>query len=223
MLNLSAKIREKIGRENRELRKKELLPAVLYGPRIKNLNLEIKFKEFEDVYKKGGESSLISLTIEGSEKKYLVLIHNVQFDPLSGRPIHVDFYQPSLKEDVEVVIPICFEGISPAVKNLGGTLVKHISEVKVRAKPQNLPHEIKVNIEKLETFDDEISIKDLTLPEGVKIQRSPDDIVANVSQPEKIEEELEKPIEEKVEEVERVEEKKKEEEKIESEEGEKES
>ncbi|GAI38315.1 unnamed protein product, partial [marine sediment metagenome] len=106
----------------------------------------------------------------------------------------------------EVAVPIVFEGEAPAVKELDGTLVKEIQEVEIKALPQNLPHEIKVSIENLKTFEDEILIKDLKLPEGVKIQKEPNEIVAVVTSPEKVEEELEKPIEEKVEEVEEVEE-----------------
>jgi len=212
MLSLSAKIRKELGKKVKVLRKKEILPAVLYGPKIKSLNLGIDLKEFEKVYKEAGESSLISLNIEGKKQKFLVLIHQIQFDPLTGKPIHADFYQPLLEEEIEVAVPITLEGTSQAVKELGGTLVKNISEIKVKAKPQNLPHQIKVNIEKLKTFDDNIKILDLRAPEGVKILGKPEEIIVFVSPPEKVEEELVKPIEEKVEEIEKVEEKKKEEE-----------
>lgn len=212
MLILSAKIRQDLGKKVKSLRKKEILPAVLYGPKIKNLNLGIDLKEFENVYKEAGESSLISLDIEGQKQKFLVLIHEIQKDPLTEKPIHVDFYQPLLEEEIEVAVPIILEGTSLAVKELGGTLVKNISEIKVKAKPQNLPHEIKVNIEKLKTFDDNIKILDLRVPEGVKILGELKEIIVFVSPPEKVEEELVKPIEEKVEEVEKVEEKKEEEE-----------
>lgn len=102
-------------------------------------------------------------------------------------------------------MPIVFEGEALAVKELGGTLVKEISEVTVKALPQNLPHEIKVGVENLKTFEDEILIKDLKIPKDVKIQKELDEIVAIVTPPEKVEEELGKPIEEKVEEVEKVE------------------
>ena len=208
MLSLSVKIRKEFGKKVKTLRKKGLLPAVLYGPKIKAMALELDEKEFEKVYQEAGESSLISLQVLGKKEKYPVLIHEVARDPLTEKPIHVDFYQPQLEEEVEVTIPIIFEGESPAVKELGGTLVKNISELEVKALPQKLPHEIRVNVSQLKSFEDNILIKDLKLAEGVKISRAPEEILAFVAPPEKVEEELVKPIEEKVEEVEKVEEKK---------------
>ncbi len=214
MLTLSAKIRKELGKKIKNLRKKGIIPAVLYGPEIKkNILLEIDERQFEKVYKEAGESTLISLEI--NKEKRPVLIHEIKKDPLTGRSIHVDFYQPRLEEEVEATVPIICEGEAKAVKELGGTLVKNISEIKIKTLPQRLPHEIRVNIENLKTFEDSILIKDLKLPEGVKILRNPEEIVAKVLPPEKVEEELAKPIEEKVEEVEKVEEKKKEEKEIE--------
>ena len=203
MLTIKVKKREILGKKVKNLRQKGVLPAVLYGPKIKNLSLEVDFKEFENIYKETGESSLVSLEV--GDKKFPVLIHEVKKDPLTGKLIHVDFYQPILTEEVEVTVPIVFEGEAPAVKEFGGTLVREISEIEVKALPQNLPHEIIVNIENLKTLEDEILVKDLKLPEGAKVQREPDEIVAVVTPPGKVEEELEKPVEEKVEEVEKVE------------------
>jgi len=230
MLTLSSKIRKEVGKKVKSLRQQGILPAVLYGHKIKNLNLEVDSKEFEKIYSKAGESSLItlviakgkdeaeaeasslSLNVEEKKQKFLILIHDIQFDPLTEKPIHIDFYRPGLKEEVEVTIHLTFEGESKAVKNLGGTLIKEISEIEVKAKSQNLPHEIKVDIGSLKTFEDNIKISDLKVPEGVKILKGPEEIVVSISRPEKVEEELEKPVEEKVEEVEKVEKKPKEEE-----------
>jgi len=69
MLLLPAKIRKNLGKKVKILRKKDVLPAVLYGPKIKNLNLEVDAKEFEKVYKEAGESSLVSLKVEGEKQK----------------------------------------------------------------------------------------------------------------------------------------------------------
>ena len=218
MFNLSAKIRkeEKPG----ALRNKGFLPAVLYGPKIENFSLQMNEKEFEKIFKEAGESSLIKLKID--ENEFLVLIHDSQKDPLKGNFIHIDFYQPALDEETEATVPLEFVGEAPAVKELAGTLVKNIKELEVSALPQNLPHDIKVNVENLKTFEDSIAIKDLKIPEGVKILKEPEEVIALVTPPEKVEEELEKPVEEKVEEVEKVGEKEKEEKKEEKKEEDKE-
>jgi len=213
MLSLSAKARQTLlgKKQVRTLREKGILPAILYGPEIKPISLEVNLKEFEKIYQKARESSLISLKVD--QKKFSVLIQEVARDPLTSRPIHVDFYQPRLEEEVEVTVPIIFEGEAPAVKNLGGTLVKNISQLEVKALPRKLPQEIRVDISRLKSFEDNILVKDLQPAEGgVKISRAPEEILAFVAPPEKIEEELAKPIEEKVEEVEKVEKEKKEEE-----------
>lgn len=214
MLILSAKIRKETGSNVESLRIKGILPGILYGPKIKNVLLEIDLKEFEKVYKESGESSLISLELqeEGvSPKKFSVIIHDITKDAINRKPIHVDLFQPDLTEEIEVMIPLIFEGEAPAAKDFGGTLVRNIHEIQVKALPQNLPHEIKVNVENLKTLEDIILIENLSVPEGVKILKDGKEIVALVRVSEKVEEELAKPVEEKVEDVKIVETKKKEE------------
>lgn len=195
MLTVKGEIRKTLGKKVKTLREKGVLPAVLYGPGIKNsLPLEIDFKKFEKIFKEAGESSLVSLEIDS--KKYLVLIHEIEKDPLSGDMIHVDFYQPKAGQAIETKVPLVFEGIAPAVKDLGGTLVKNIQEVHIRALPENLPHQIIADISTLRVFEDNILIKDLVLPQGVKILKEPGDIVAKVVPAQKIKEEAVKPVEE---------------------------
>lgn len=206
MLDLKAKIREKFGRKTKLLRKEGKIPGVLYGEGVKNTPLQVEEKEFEKVFREAGESSLVPLEIEGKDSKKLqVLIHDISRHPLTGEILHVDFYHPSTKKEVEAEIPLVFEGEAPAVKELSGTLVREIQAVEVKGLAQNLPREIKVDIGKLKTFGDRILIGDLKVPEGIKILRNPDEVVANVAPPVKEEEEVsaeeaEKPKEEKAEE-----------------------
>lgn len=221
MLSLTVKIRDEKEKPN-ILRKEGSLPAVLYGPKTKNLSLQTNKKEFEKIYQETGTSSLISLEVENG-KKFIALIHGIQKHPISNDFIHIDFYQPDLEKETEAEIPLEFIGSAPAEKELGGTLVKNIKEIEVKALPQNLPHDIKVNIEGLKTFEDSILVKDLKVPEGVKILKESDEVVVSVFAPQKVEEELEKPIEEKVEEVEKAGEKEKEEKSEEKEEAEEKS
>ncbi|MBU3895898.1 50S ribosomal protein L25 [Patescibacteria group bacterium] len=206
MITLIAKIREKT--ESSPL----LIPAVVYGNKIKNVSLFVNTEEFKKVFSETGESSLVSLQIEGEKEPRAVLIHEIQQDYVTGKFTHIDFFQASLTEEVEVEVPLVFEGISLAIKDLGGTLVREIHEIEVKALAQDLPHDIKVDISGLNTFDDEITVKDLNLPKGVRALKGPNEIVAKVVAPSKIEEELKTPIEEDVESVEKIEKEKKEEE-----------
>jgi large subunit ribosomal protein L25 len=209
MISLSATTRTSFGKKTKESKNQGKIPAVVYGPGVKNVSLQVDEKEFKKVLHIAGESSLIELHVDKEKKP--VLVHEIQKDPVSGRVIHIDFFQASLKEEVEVSVPLVFEGTALAEKDLGGTLVKNISELPVKALPQNLPHEIKVNISALNTFQDHILVKDLVLPENIKVLKKPDEIVVSVLAPQKVEEELATEITENVEDVEKVEKPKKEE------------
>jgi large subunit ribosomal protein L25 len=215
MISLNVKLRAAKGRGANELRRQDIIPAVVYGPGEKNASIEVSAKEFKKVFKTAGESSLIELSVDGEKSKRLVLVHELQKDPVSDEFIHIDFFQPSLTHEVQVPIPLVFEGVSFAVKDLGANLVKNMSEIEVKALPQNLPHEIRVSIESLKNIGDHILIKDLNLPQGVSVLKKPDEIVALAAAPEKVEEELEKPVEEDVSKVEKIEKEKKAEEIIE--------
>ena len=209
MLVLASQIRNK-EEKTRLLRDRGLIPGVLYGPKTKAASLKVAEKEFQKVYEEAGESSLIQL---GSQEEGApVLIREVQRDPVKGNVIHIDFYQPPLDEEIEVTVPLIFQGEAIAVRDLGGTLLKNIQEVPVKALPQNLPHEIVVDISRLATFEDKILIKDLVRESGVEILRDPEDVVAQVVETKDIAEELEQPVVENVEAVEQVKVEKKEEE-----------
>jgi large subunit ribosomal protein L25 len=95
MLSLSAKVREIKGKKVKSLLREGKVPAVLYGPTIKNLNLEIEEKEVEKVLKKMKEGSSINLKVDG--KEFLVSIKEIQRDQIKGKIIHIDFYKPKSK------------------------------------------------------------------------------------------------------------------------------
>lgn len=205
MITLNAKLRD-LKNQNTDK-----IAAVVYGPDVTNASIEVDYAEFKKVLKEAGESSLIELSIEGEKEKRLVLVHEIQKDPVEDFFLHVDFLQPDLKEETEAEVPLVFEGEAPAVKDLQGTLVKNMSEIEVSALPQNLPHEIKVSLESLKTFEDRILVKDLVLPNNVKATANPEEIVALVAAQENVDEELAAEIKENVEDVEKVEKEKKEE------------
>lgn len=217
-LKLKAKIRKQ--RPN-VLRRQGWLPAVLYGPKIKQQVLQIDALSFDKVFRQAGESTLINLEVEPGTKKanpegVLVLVHDIQKDPVSDKVIHIDFYAPRLDKTMHVKVPLVFAGQSLAIEDLDGTLVKNIQEIEIEVLPQDLPHEIKVDIASLKTFEDKIFVKDLALPKGVRVLTGGQEIIALVMPPRSEEElaALEEAPEEKIEEVEVVSKETKEEEAV---------
>ena len=186
---ITAKLRTALGKQTGKLRKAGSLPAVLYGPKTKAVALEVPAKEFGKVYKSAGENTLVNLVIEGQPAQKKVLIHDVAKHYMKNEPIHVDFYEVDLSKKIHAKIPVQFVGTSPAVKELGGILIKNLTEVEVEALPADLPHSIEINIEKLATFDDSIRLGDIKLSGDVKILGNPEELVAAV-QPPRSEEEI---------------------------------
>jgi len=194
MVSIKATIRQKHGKQNQTLREKGVLPAVLYGEGIKNASIDVSEKDFDNVYAEAGESSLLSVELDG--KKYDVLIHQIAKDPLTGKFLHVDFYKPSTKKKIEAEIPLVFEGESLAVKDLDGILVREVQVLHVKGLAHNLPREIVVDISGLKSFEDRIHVSQLNVPDGIDIMREPEDIVALVVPVAEEKEEQEIPAEE---------------------------
>ncbi len=201
ILTLQAKTRE-------QGKKPDALTAVLYGPKTKNQLLSLDQKEFEKILAKTGETSVINLEIDGQKEKHTILIHEMQKSPVTGQIIHVDLYQPDLTKKVTADVPIVIAGIAPAIKELGGTLVRNFTEIEVKALPMDLPHEILVDVSGLVNIHDEIKVKDLNIPAGVEISRDLNDIVVSIAAIANVEAELEKPIEAETGEPELIREKK---------------
>lgn len=171
----------------------DFLAAVIYGNGVESQSLKIKRLDFEKTFTVAGESNLISLNYGDGEVK--VLVKDTQRDVMKNFFTHVDFYQVNMKEKITTEIPLHFIGESKAVKELGGMLMKETHEVEVECLPIDLVDHIDVDISSLNTYDDVITISDLTLPKGFRLlHNNPEDVVAMVVEP-KVETEPEKPVE----------------------------
>lgn len=185
-----------------KVRTSGFLPGVIYGHGLETQSIQINEKDFVKAFKQAGENTLINLNIDGKDQS--VLIQDVQYHYLKGQPIHVDFYAVKMDEKLKAKIPIHFIGESPAVKALGGILVKNLSEVEVECLPGDLPTGFEVDISKLNTFEDIIRVSDLIVSDKVKILAHTDEPVVNVAPP-RTEAELESLKTEVVEDVTKVE------------------
>ncbi len=162
------------------LRDKGVLPAVFYGAGKKNTPIKISATQFKKIWRGAGESTAVLVKTKDGDVN--VLIHEVQVDPVTDEPIHVDFLALDMTKKIKVKVPLKFEGISDAVKNGLGNLVKVLHEVEVEALPKDLPHNLSVDISKLKTLEDNIFISDIKLPLGVVIIGNSEDVVASIIQ-----------------------------------------
>lgn len=178
------------------------VPAVMYGHGVKTQSVQVPLKAFTSVLEKAGETSLVALDIDG--EKHTVLIRDVQYHPVRSTILHIDFYRVKMDEAIEATVPLRFTGVSIAIKDLSGVLVKNHDELKIKALPMDLPHDIEVDISSITGFDEPIRISDLKLPKGVQMLHEAEEVVTLVQAP-RSEEELEKLSEEVKEDVEAVE------------------
>lgn len=185
MLILEAQTRDKTT-DLVTLRKEGKMPAVFYGKKTEATPISIVQKEFVKAWKVAGESGVV--TIKSDKGSVDTLIKDVDIDPVTEAVRHADFYVFEKGKKIEVDVPLEFEGVSVAMKDLGGILVKALHEIKISADPQNIPHDIKVDISALETMDSVILAKDLALPVGVTLVENPEEVVAAIT---KMKEEVE--------------------------------
>lgn len=198
-LSITASSRTLFGKKVADMRKSGKIPAVLYGHGVKTLPLVLDRKAFATLYAKSGENTLVELAVD-SEKPKTVLVHDVQHHFLTDELIHVDFYEVKMTEKIKAKVPIVFVSEAQAVKDLGGVLVKNLIEVEVESLPADLPHSFEVDISRLKTFEDTITVADLAVDVSkVRIIAKPEEVITKVTPP-RSEEELksleEKPVEE---------------------------
>ncbi len=190
-INIKAEKREKVGKL-KGLRAAGFMPAVFYGRKKDSTPIQIKKQDFIKAWKNAGESTVIKLnTPEGDLE---VLIKDIDLDPVTGEPRHADFYVFEKGHKVEISVPLEFVGVSPAVKDLGGVLMKVLHEVKVEAEPSNLPHEIEVDISGITEIEGQIAAGEIKLPAGVTLLENPEEIVVLVATPKEEKEEEAAPV-----------------------------
>lgn len=167
-ITLSVTPREKVSSTKLvAARKAGKVPAVMYGNKGVPQMLWVDFLTFSKVFAVAGESSIISLLIDG--KKSSVIVQDLDHDAMTNRISHIDFFEVSMNEELEARIPLEFVGEAPAVREMGGVLVKTLEEVTVSCLPKDLPHTLSIDLTTLTDFSTHIQVKDLVLPKGVKV------------------------------------------------------
>lgn len=164
-----------------QVREQGLIPGECYGSGKDNASIQMEYQSFRKAYIQAGDNTIIELDIAGT--KHPVLVHDVQFDPIHDTVTHVDFKFVDMKVEVVANIPVHLVGESPAVKNMGGTLVQNLHELEVKCLPSDLPHEFEVDVTVLEDFHSAIHVSDVAISDKVEILNSLEQTIATVAAP----------------------------------------
>jgi large subunit ribosomal protein L25 len=213
-MQLKAETRTKLGKANKYLRRAKIVPAVIFGKGMDSVSISLNHNEFMKVYKQSGETDLIDITCE--DRKFKVLIKDVQVDPVRDEITHVGFYKPDLTIKIEAQVPVVIVGEdkNEIVKAGTGIALHLLQEITVEALPEDLPHEFKVDITNLKEFGEGISISQLdydktkvSIPdidpeemvvrlEETKVQEEPEETISEEEAIAQVEATKEKPEEE---------------------------
>lgn len=165
-MKLNVHIRQ--GEKPSQLRKDGMIPAIVYGKHLKApIAISCKKNDFIKKFKESGYST--PLTLEGKDIEEMVLVNDIQQDPVSDIVLHVDFLAVRKDKKVNAEVPVLLIWESP-IEKLGEGKIQLVKDfVEVEAFPQDLPHDIKIDISTITTINDTIFVKDLKISDKVAI------------------------------------------------------
>ena len=184
---ITAQLREITGTNKvRNLRKNEMVPAVIYGNEAEVQKVNIPLNELlkasqNDLF----YTQILLIAIDGKEEK--VVLKELQREPQKGKLLHADFMRVSKKTILKVTVPINFinEENCLGVKTEGGVIIKTAREIEVSCSAENIPESIDIDIENL-NLNESLRLSDIVLPEGAEIPgltEETDQLVVSVNPP----------------------------------------
>jgi len=184
---LNATKRDVIGKQVKALRRAGKLPAVIYGRHTEPININLEAHSAALALGKLTSSSLVTLNVDGTE--YPALVREKQRDFIKNRLLHVDFLAVSMTEKLRTSVSVHFSGVSGAVKDFNAVLVKNLEELEVECLPTDLPQRIEVDITPLAKPGDGIRVREVKVPDTIRLLNDPETMVA-VATFAKVEEEV---------------------------------
>ncbi len=181
-MKLNATRRELVGRRSHRLLGEGRVPAVVYGHHTDSTPITLDAREFDHVFRQAGRTHLVDLVVEGQGPKggTKVLIKAVQLHPRHIGAIHVDLQAVSMREKLQVEVPVISIGESPAVKSGEGELMVVAHAIKVECLPGDIPEAFEVDISGLSGIGDQVRVGDLPMRDGVTILADPEEVLVKI-------------------------------------------
>ena len=180
-VTISAASREGIGVKGAlsKIRAEKKIPAVVYGGHKEPVSVTVSVKDLEKIVK-AGKNTLVEMDLNGA--KELALVKEIQYHAVTDNPIHADFQRVSMKDKMDVVVPLKLEGTPADVANYGAIIEHILREIEVRALVSAIPHEIVLDITPM-TINKGLLAGDIKLPEGVELVTDPEAPVVHLAIP----------------------------------------
>jgi len=173
-----------LGKKVKALRRSGVTPANVYGHKIDSLALQAPTVELTHVLRGLGRNALIDLRVEGEAKPRTVVVRGLDRDPVTGRLLHVDFFEVSMTERMKAEVPVVLTGTSPAVSDFQGVLLQMIETISVEALPGDIPPEFQADVSVLAELESSLHVRDLHIDETkIHVLTDPDVVVARVAAP----------------------------------------
>ena len=169
------------GKKVKTLRNQGITPIHLYGSEFDSASMQVKMSELINILDLAGFSSPI--TLNDGKNDIIAFAREVQRHPLTEQILHVDFQIVGKDDQVEVEVPINLIGESPAVKNLGGVLIKLMETIRVSSKVDSVPKSLELDISVIESLEQSILVGEIEVAEGVQIVSDETFAVARVIPP----------------------------------------
>lgn len=177
---LEAEPRSVVGKKVSRVRREGLVPAVIYGPKIEPVTVQIPYRPLQLTLLKAGGTHLIDIKSGG--KTHTVLAREVQRDILRGDILHVDFFAVDLKAKISIDVPLHFINESPAVAAKKGVLLTGPTVITIETLPSHLLDRIEIDISGLAEVGDSIHVRDIKLDAEITILNDPDEMIARITQ-----------------------------------------
>jgi large subunit ribosomal protein L25 len=182
-VTLEVSKRDTTGKEiAKKLRREGRVPAVVYGAHRDPVAISVDRKSVSELIQKSehGIRSVFLLQMAGTDQQRHAMIKEVTIDPISRKMTHIDFVRVLMDETVRVTIPVHVTGTAIGVKE-GGLLDFQIRELHVECLPNAIPDSIDIDVTPL-GHHEYFRVKDLPIPEGVKVLDDPERVVVGVTQ-----------------------------------------
>ncbi|MFQ6027360.1 MAG: 50S ribosomal protein L25 [Dehalococcoidia bacterium] len=172
--------RETLGKKVKQLRRAGTVPVHLYGPGVDDRALQCEQRTLVRALSQAGGNTPIVITVQGESGEQLTFAREIQWDPVRGDILHVDFLAVSATVLVTAQVPIVLSGESPGAREAGGAAVQALFTIDVEALPLEMPGQVDIDLEELVDPNGTIRVQDIQLPGNVTVLTDPEATIVRI-------------------------------------------